>query len=214
MPALTHLNRGIANAKAERHNLAAHPDMGGRKSINLQRCGMQKIWALGLVSVLAGAVLVACGGGGGDTRATVYRFFNASTGAHFYTSSAAERDFVIATYPTFKYEGPSFYAYTSQAAGTSPVFRFFNKNTGAHFYTISAAERDFVIATYPAFTYEGPSWYAQTSPGGTATAMYRFFNTSNGAHFYTISAGERDFVIGTYPVFKFEGPAYYAWTTQ
>ena len=154
------------------------------------------------------------GGGGGDTRATVYRFFNASTGAHFYTSSAAERDFVIATYPTFKYEGPSFYAYTSQAAGTSPVFRFFNKNTGAHFYTISAAERDFVIATYPAFTYEGPSWYAQTSPGGTATAMYRFFNTSNGAHFYTISAGERDFVIGTYPVFKFEGPAYYAWTTQ
>jgi hypothetical protein len=65
LPALTHLNRGIANAKAERHNLAAHPDMGGRKSINLQRCGMQKIWALGLVSVLAGAVLVACGGGGG-----------------------------------------------------------------------------------------------------------------------------------------------------
>lgn len=158
--------------------------------------------------------LWASSGGGGSSRSAVYRFFNSSTGAHFYTPSAAERDFVIATYPVFKYEGPAFYAYTTQAAGTSPVYRFFNKVTGAHFYTISASERDFVIATYPAFVYEGTSWYAQTATGGSATAMYRFFNTSTGAHFYTISAGERDFVIATYPVFKYEGPAYYAWTSQ
>ena len=158
--------------------------------------------------------LWASSGGGGGGRTAVYRFFNSSTGAHFYTPSAGERDFVIATYPVFKYEGTSFYAYTTQVAGTSPVYRFFNKNTGAHFYTISAGERDFVIATYPAFSYEGPSWYAQTGTGGDATAMYRFFNTSNGSHFYTINAGERDFVQGAYPAFKYEGPVYYAWTSQ
>ena len=158
--------------------------------------------------------LWASSGGGGSSRTAVYRFFNSTTGAHFYTPNAGERDYVIATYPVFKYEGASFYAYTTQVAGTSPVYRFFNRNTGAHFYTISAGERDFVIATYPAFTYEGPSWYAQTGAGGDATAMYRFFYTSNGSHFYTINAGERDFVQGAYPAFKYEGPVYYAWTSQ
>ena len=153
------------------------------------------------------------GGGGTDSRSAVYRFFNSTTGAHFYTSSAGEHDFVIATYPVFRFEGTAFYAYTGQAASTSPVYRFFNRQTGAHFYTISAAERDYVIATYPVFTYEGPSWFAQPAPGGSATAMYRFFNTQSGAHFYTISAAERDNVIVSYPVFKYEGPAYYAWTT-
>ncbi len=145
-------------------------------------------------------------------RTPVYRFFNARTGAHFYTNNALERDFVIATYPVFKYEGPAFYANSQAATGLSPVYRFFNPSTGAHFYTISAAERDFVIATYPVFKYEGPTWYAQTQGGNGSSPMFRFFNTSTGAHFYTISAAERDFVIATYPVFKYEGAAYYAWT--
>ncbi|ABM34778.1 trypsin-like peptidase domain-containing protein [Paracidovorax citrulli] len=145
-------------------------------------------------------------------RTAVYRFFNGSTGAHFYTSSAGERDFVIATYPAFSYEGVGFYAYGGATAGQSAVFRLFNTSTGAHFYTIDAGERDFVRATYPAFQYEGPAWYAQTAAGNGSTAMYRFFNKTTGAHFYTISQGERDFVIATYPVFQYEGPVYYAWT--
>ena len=145
-------------------------------------------------------------------RTAVYRFFNGSTGAHFYTSSAGERDFVQQTYPAFSYEGVVFYAYGSPTAGQNAVYRFFNTSTGAHFYTIDAGERDFVRATYPAFQYEGPAWYAQTAAGNGSTAMYRFFNTKTGTHFYTISQGERDFVIATYPVFKYEGPVYYAWT--
>lgn len=145
-------------------------------------------------------------------RNAVYRFFNQKTGAHFYTASADERDFVIRTYPDFRFENIAFYAYPATGANLSAVFRFFNKITGAHFYTISSAERDFVQSTYPAFSYEGPSWYAQAAPGGTATPMYRFFNTKTGAHFYTISAGERDFVIGNYADFRYEGPVYYAWT--
>ncbi|MDA8522601.1 serine protease [Acidovorax sp. NCPPB 4044] len=145
-------------------------------------------------------------------RAAIYRFFNGSTGAHFYTSNAAERDFVQQTYPAFSYEGVAFYAYANATAGQSAVYRFFNTGNGAHFYTIDAGERDFVRATYPAFQYEGPAWYAQTATGNGATAMYRFFNRSTGTHFYTISQGERDFVIATYPVFQYEGAVYYAWT--
>ena len=146
-------------------------------------------------------------------RVPVFRFFNVKTGAHFYTASADERDFVSRTYADFRYENVAFYAYAAPTANQNAVFRFYNPQSGAHFYTISADERDFVQRTYPVFQYEGPSWYAQPAAGGASTAMYRFFNTRTGAHFYTISAGERDFVLGNYPDFRFEGTAYYAWTT-
>jgi len=40
----------------------------------------------------------------------VYRFYNVRSGSHFYTTSVAERDNVIATWPSvFVYEGPAFY---------------------------------------------------------------------------------------------------------
>ncbi|MFY3383778.1 trypsin-like peptidase domain-containing protein [Paracidovorax sp. MALMAid1276] len=145
-------------------------------------------------------------------RTAIYRFFNSKTGAHFFTSSASERDFVIRTYPEFSYENIAFYAYAQPTAGQSTVFRFFNQNNGAHFYTINQAESDYVRATYPVYKYEGPIWYAQTASGNSATAIYRFYKPNTGTHFFTINAAERDYVIATYKDFQYEGVAYYAWT--
>ena len=147
-------------------------------------------------------------------RSPVYRFFNRQSGAHFYTNNAAERDFVIATYPVFQYENVAFYAYGAATTGKSAVFRFFNKQTGTHFYTANEGERDFVRQTYAAFNYEGPVWYAQTVAGNDAVPIFRFFNTQTGAHFYTTNEAERDFVRATYPAFNYEGAVYYVWTAQ
>ncbi|WP_051237593.1 trypsin-like peptidase domain-containing protein [Ottowia thiooxydans] len=141
----------------------------------------------------------------------VFRFFNPSTGAHFYTNSVLERDFVMATYPVFIYEGPRFKAFSQTGPSLAPVYRFFNVQTGAHFYSISPGERDFVLTTYPQFKYEGPAWYAQPQAGNNAEEVYRFFHLKNGVHFYTASKAESDFVRATYPEWKFEGGAYYAW---
>ncbi|MEO8655177.1 MAG: trypsin-like serine protease [Ramlibacter sp.] len=146
-------------------------------------------------------------------RTAVYRFYNATTGAHFFTTSAAERDGVIANYPVFRYEGVGFYAYGTQVAGSSPVYRFYNSQTGRHFYTMSPAERDLVISGAD-FTYEGASWYAQESSGGSATAMYRFYSNEKSAHFYTVSAAEKDWLVQVDSSWALEGIAYYAWTTQ
>jgi len=146
-------------------------------------------------------------------RTAVYRFFNTATGAHFFTSNAGERDYVIRTYPSFNYEGTAFYAYGNPTAGQNTVFRFFNRVTGAHFYTIDQGERDYVIGNYPAFQYEGPIWYAQTTSGNGSIPIYRFFNRRTGAHFYTVSAAERDFVIATYTDFQYEGIAYNVWSS-
>ncbi|HBK00157.1 MAG TPA: peptidase S1 [Delftia acidovorans] len=152
--------------------------------------------------------------GTGQARTAIYRFFNRQTGAHFYTASASERDYVVATYPAFQYENVAFYASTQPQQGLDPVFRFFNTASGAHFFTISQPERDYVLATYPSFKSEGTSWYAQTAAGNGTVPMFRFFNVQTGTHFYTANAAERDFVIASYPVFKYEGVAYYVWNSQ
>lgn len=152
------------------------------------------------------------GASGATSRIPVYRFYNATTGAHFFTSSAAERDFVMQTYPQFVYESVAFYAYAQPTAGQESVYRFFNTSNGAHFYTINQAESDYVRMAYPVFKYEGPIWYAQAVAGNGATPIYRFFKPSTGTHFYTISAAERDFVIANYKDFQYESIAYYAWT--
>ncbi len=136
----------------------------------------------------------------------LYRF---NTGTyHFYTISDAEKAYVIATFPSWKYEGIAYYAYQSAAVGTAPVYRF---NTGStHFYTISAAERDYVIATFPGWKLEGIAFY--TYPGAAAATLpvYRF--NTGAYHFYTISPAEKAYVQATFPAWVLEGISYFART--
>lgn len=151
--------------------------------------------------------------GSTTARSPVYRFYNASTGAHFYTQSAAERDFLVANNAAFKYEGVAFYAYSAPlSTGTAPVHRFYSPISGSHFYTISDAEKN-IVATNPKYTYEGTSWNAQLATGGTAVPIYRFYNPGRGTHFFTINEQEKNIVL-TNPTYVFEGAAYYGWTTQ
>lgn len=145
-------------------------------------------------------------------RVPVHRFYNSATAAHFYTPNAAERDYVIANYPTFAYEGVAFYAYDTKVIGSYPVYRLYSNLTHRHFYTMAASERDFAVANYQ-MTDEGISWYAQWGSNAPAIPMYRFYNATMGSHFYTINEAEKAIVLRNYPAFQLEGVAYYAWTT-
>ncbi|MGM9426406.1 hypothetical protein [Hydrogenophaga sp. MI9] len=143
------------------------------------------------------------------TPVNVYRFFNRSSAAHFYTASAAERDRVIATLPSMAYEGLAFQASSTADSGLSPVYRFFNGQTGVHFYTISQAERDHIVATLPQFAYEGVAYHASTAAGTGFRPLYRFYVASRGFHFFTTSSAEAGQVIATLPQYRYEGIAYY-----
>ncbi len=94
--------------------------------------------------------------------APVYRFWSNALGAHFYTISEIERDYVIDNLPAWTYEGPVFYAYPegSQPVGASPVYRFWSDILSTHFYTIDEAEKDYVIDNLPSWEYETVAWYA------------------------------------------------------
>ncbi len=147
-------------------------------------------------------------------RNPVYRFYNVNSSSHFFTSDAGERNFVIANYPSYVYEGIAFYAYKKALPDLDSVYRFYNFNTGAHFYTINQAERDYVIASFDSYAYEGDAWYASSGDTENATPLYRFYNTRTATHFYTADPRERDYVIATFPSYVYEGIGYYAWLTE
>lgn len=151
-------------------------------------------------------------------RIPVYRFYNSSTGAHFFTTSTAERDQIASTLsPPFSLEGAAFSVASAFAPGLSAVHRFYNTRTGVHFYTISEAERANVASYLPDFRYEGVAYYASQVAGTGFVPFYRFLIPAKGTHFYTASDSERDHIIANLAsTYRYEGIGYYvlnsAWT--
>ncbi|HQR10109.1 MAG TPA: DUF1800 family protein [Casimicrobiaceae bacterium] len=71
--------------------------------------------------VFEGTAYYAMPSAGTDGRTELFRFFNTTTGTHFYTDKASERDYVLATWPQFKYEGVAFYVYDAAGVPVPPV---------------------------------------------------------------------------------------------
>jgi hypothetical protein len=148
-----------------------------------------------------------------DGLAPVFRFYNPSVGAHFYTASEPERDMVLLRWSsTYSYEGVAYWV--NQTTNRSALYRFYNMRTGSHFYTASTQERDKVIAEWSAtYSYDGESYRVESQASDGALAVYRFYNVQNGSHFYTASEQERDTVVARWSnTYQYEGPAF--WVAQ
>ena len=95
-----------------------------------------------------------------DPNATsVFRFFDSIYGTHFFTSSAVEKNTVLATRPDLKYEGIAFAEDTSQQPGDTAVYRFFDTHFGTHFYTADPSEIRSIQTTRPDLKPEGVAFY-------------------------------------------------------
>lgn len=159
-------------------------------------------------------------GGGTPTtpdKVPVYRFWSPVFSGHFYTTDSAERDWLIATYPTqWTYETIAYRALSSKGnTNAKPVYRFWSDQHSSHFYTIDEAEKQSVIANYPGiWTYETVAFYAfapGTQPAGTLP-VYRFWSPVYGHHFYTINESDKQMLIRDYPNFwTYETIAWYAY---
>jgi Repeat of unknown function (DUF5648) len=133
----------------------------------------------------------------------VYRFYEPSSNDHFFTSSLAERNSIIANFPpsTWTYEGVAFDAFTTQVPGSVPLYRFWSPQYVGHFFTAVQSEKDSVIANFPAstWTYEGVAFYVYpaNSTAAKAESVYRFWSPTFHQHFYTASAGEQAEIVAT-----------------
>jgi hypothetical protein len=77
----------------------------------------------------------------------VYRFYDAKTGDHLYTTSETEKTSLLGATSGYKYESIAFYAYATQVSPTLPVYRLYNSTTGDHLYTASLSERNTLLAS-------------------------------------------------------------------
>ena len=93
-----------------------------------------------------------------DLSIPVHRFFNLSTGGHFFTASDTEKA-SVEQFDVFRYEGVGFRAYNIDTATTDPVYRFFNKQNGGHFFTVNPNEMQ-IVSEIPEFRYEGIGFFA------------------------------------------------------
>ena len=144
--------------------------------------------------------------------APVYRFWSDYYGGHFFTISAAERDYIRQSYPdTWSYEGSDWSALTEPEGDALPVYRFWSDIYHVHFFTISETEKEYIINNYQGWWgYEGVGWYAYAFDGQGRKPIFRFWSDMYQSHFYTGNAGERDYIVQHYPAWNYEGVAWYA----
>lgn len=135
------------------------------------------------------------------------------SGSYFFTIYNSERVTALAGNPSWKQEGPAFWASTVAEAGLSPVYRFRNNINGSYLYTIYEFERADIVANYAStFTLEGPAWYASQTPIAGWSPLYRFRNLTNGTYLFSAFEAEKENIVANYTsTFKLEGVAYYVW---
>lgn len=127
----------------------------------------------------------------------VYRFYDTTTGDHFYTTDPSEKASIQGSLPTFRYEGAAF-ASTDKGAGTVDIYRFYDTVSGNHFFTASTTERDGILKSLPTFHYEGVAFEAHadaSTPG--AFALERFYNASTGQHHYATPQEAANMLAGS-----------------
>ena len=99
----------------------------------------------------------------------VFRFYDKTTGDHFFTADAAEAAHIEATLPSLVVEG-SPWAKPDKGADTADVFRFLDTSTGEPFFTTSTGERDSMLSGLPSYQYEGVGFQAYAAEGAAYAA--------------------------------------------
>lgn len=138
---------------------------------------------------------VPIGGGGAGTTA-LYRFFNTKTSAHFYTTSASERDHVLATWPWFAYEGESYFVYTGPRTNPSVPGNLAPKATlvasatqigvpGSVTLTVAASDGDGTVDRVEI-------WLGAAKVATLASSPYTYVYNATGAGTMTFSATAYD----------------------
>jgi hypothetical protein len=123
----------------------------------------------------------------------VYRFYNASTGAHSYRTTTAAA-------PGFKLESPVWRALPTSGAGRAKVYRQVRNASGDHMLSLSSSEG----VACCGYTNNGDVGYALTSKSGTAIPVYRLYQASQALHLSSTSSSE-----GTQLGYKLEFKAFY-----
>ncbi len=142
----------------------------------------------------------------------VFRFYSKNYKSHFYTSSAREKDYLIASDENWCYEGAGYYLNSDSENNKTPLYRFYSPVFKSHFYTIRVSERNRLITEASDWQYEGEAFDVESRSTANNSPLYRFYSPVFKSHFYTLSETERQRLTDHDDNWRYEGIAYYART--
>jgi hypothetical protein len=163
----------------------------------------------------------------GEPNTPMYQFWSPGSDEVFWTTSAKERDKLLATYPPniWTYEGIAHSSYREKRDdNVFPVYRFWSPKTSDHLYTMKESERDKLMAGCPrevaiftgipgTWIYEGIAFYAQRDGQQTKGAMpvYRFWSGTLRRHCFTTSEAEKQEMERQPGIWQYEGIAWHTY---
>jgi hypothetical protein len=103
------------------------------------------------------------------------RYYNPSTGDHFYTRFFGELGCGFGGYVA---EGTTGYLFSNQAPGTVPVYRYWSEAFGDHFYTVNPG-------SYSSYILEGIAGYAFSTQAPGTIPIFRYYHGVLQDHLYT-----------------------------
>lgn len=133
---------------------------------------------------------------------TVLRLYNPNSGEHLFTTSAAERTYLVGI--GWRNEVSD---WSSPEISDYPIYRVYNPNNGDHHYTTSFAEKNHLVKL--GWNYEGADLYA-AEESSRNIPVYRMYNPNAkgaGSHHYTSTKTECDFLVAQ--GWNYEGIAWY-----
>jgi len=118
------------------------------------------------------------------TTVPLYRYWNPSTGDHFYTTNFRELGNGRFGY---RPEGIQCHVLPQQRAGSIPLYRYWNPTVADHFYTTNFRELGNGGFGY---NYEAIQCYVYRAAQPNRVPLYRYWNPTVGDHFYTTNFKE------------------------
>ena len=141
-----------------------------------------------------------------NSEESVYHFVRNDLNSNFYTTSTAERDYIIDNLNRYSYQGEAFTSAPEldPLTGAKPIYRFFNSSTGGHLYTISENERDYIQNNLANYSSEGIAYYGYEAQEAGTIPLYRLYHSDNDIHLYTTSMEEMNEALASSDSYRLE----------
>ena len=143
-----------------------------------------------------------------DQVVRLFRAYNLSVDAHFFTTNRDEFDIAVAA--GYRDEGtgnPGFAILVSpDVPDSQAIYRLYNLATGRHYYTTSLGEARYLEAVFPppvsgpdtrrnGWRFEGTVGYMFATQLPGTIEIFRLYNSFTGGHLFTTEPADRDFAL-------------------
>ncbi|WP_420412695.1 matrixin family metalloprotease [Roseibium sp.] len=140
----------------------------------------------------------------------IFRFFNPTTGSHYFATGDTQRSTIAASNPSWLNEGAAFQAATTQETGTIPVVRMFNESSGRYLFTADTTEIS-IIQNQGWSQQQSGVWFVtrgEEAALGYTTGVFRLYVPALQGHVYSSNQAEIDILLTTLNATN-EGAAYF-----